>query len=73
METSLNDILLSICKEYDLSEDSIQPIKIKLSKEFYFKLKDLKNLNKEKWKEYMLPDNLYNILLDKLNQEKKKT
>ena len=73
METSLNDILLSICKEYDLSEDSIQPIKIKLSKEFFFKLKDLKNLNKEKWKEYMLPDNLYNILLDKLNQEKKKT
>ena len=72
METSLNDILLSICKEYDLSEDSIQPIKSKLSKEFYFKLKDFKNLNTKQWKEYMLPDNLYNILLDKYAQEKKK-
>ena len=51
METSLNDILLSICKEYDLSEDSIQPIKSKLSKEFYFKLKDFKNLNTKQWKE----------------------
>ena len=69
METSLNDILLSICKEYDLSEDSIQPIKSKLSKEFYFKLKDFKNLNTKQWKEYMFPDNLYNILLDKYAQE----
>ena len=72
MENSLNDILLSICKEYELPEDSIQPIKAKLSKEFYFKLKDFNNLNKEKWKEYMLPDNLYNLLLEKFTQENKK-
>ena len=72
METSIQDILFNICKEYDISEEQIGPIKRKLKKEFYFKLKDIKNLTKEKWKDYMLPDNLYNLLYDKFTVESKK-
>lgn len=69
METSIQDILFNICKDYDISEEMIEPIKRKLKKEFYFKLKDIKNLTKEKWKDYMLPDNLYNLLYDKYSLE----
>ena len=47
METSIQDILFNLCKEYDISEEQIGPIKRKLKKEFYFKLKDIKNLTKE--------------------------
>ena len=65
METSIKNILIEISKEYNLDYSVIQPIITRLNKEFYFKLKDIKNLSKETWKSFNLPLNLFYLLNEK--------
>ena len=62
MDVPLKNILKDIQKEYDLDDEVIEPIIKKLNKEFYFKLKDIKNLSEETWTKFDLPLNLYYIL-----------
>ncbi len=62
MDIPLKNILKDIQKEYDLDDEVIEPIIKKLNKEFYFKLKDIKNLSEETWTKFDLPLNLYYIL-----------
>lgn len=69
METSIEEILTQICNEYNQPKKQIEPIIEKLNMEFYYKLKDVKNLSNEKWKEFKLPDNLYNLLIERFNKE----
>ena len=72
METAMDLILRKIGNDYGCPEEQITPIIQKLNKEFFFKLKDFKNLNSQKWKEYDLPDNLFHLLEEKYKQEEKK-
>ena len=65
METSIKNILIEISKEYNLDFSIIQPIITRLNKEFYFKLKDIKNLSKETWISFNLPLNLFYLLNEK--------
>ena len=62
MDVPLKNILKDIQKEYDLDDEVIEPIIKKLNKEFYFKLKDIKNLSEDTWTKFDLPLNLYHIL-----------
>ena len=62
MDAPLKKILKDIQKEYDMDDEVIDPIIKKLNKEFYFKLKDIKNLSEETWTKFDLPLNLYYIL-----------
>lgn len=71
METSIEEILTQICNEYNQPKKQIEPIIEKLNMEFYYKLKDVKNLSNEKWKDYKLPDNLYNLVIERFNKESK--
>ncbi len=79
METTLSKILFDFCYEYNLEISQVQPVIDKLNSEFYFRLKDMKHLTIQKWKDLNLPENLYNILNDKYqnslnnNKSSKKT
>ncbi len=70
METSLDSILDLIKNSYSIDEEKISPIKKLLKKQFYFKAKDMKFLTYEKWLNYSLPDNLYFLITEKLNEIK---
>ena len=62
MEKSLKEIIKEVGKEYDLEDDIINDIIKKLQKEFYIKLKHMKNLSIDTWKSLDLPINLYYVL-----------
>ena len=62
MEKSLKEIIKEVGKEYELEDDIINDIIKKLQKEFYIKLKHMKNLSIETWKSLDLPINLYYVL-----------
>ena len=62
MDAPLKKILKDIQNEYGMDDDMIDPIIKKLNKEFYFKLKDIKNLSEDTWNKFDLPTNLYYIL-----------
>ena len=62
MESPLKKILKEIQNEYGMDDEVIDPIIKKLNQEFYFKLKDIKNLSLEIWQKFGLPTNLYYIL-----------
>ena len=68
METPLNKIIIDFSYEYNLDQSLIQPIIQKLNQEFFIRIKDFKNLSFEKWKEYHLPANLYNIIKEKYDE-----
>ncbi len=72
METTFDEILDKIKEEYEIDNEIILSIKEKLSKEFYFRLKDFKNLDNKKWEKFGLPDNLFNLIEDKFKKEKEK-
>ena len=52
METTFDEILDKIKEEYEIDNEIILSIKEKLSKEFYFRLKDFKNLDNKKWEKF---------------------
>ena len=62
MERSLKEIVKEVGKEYEMEDDIINEIIKKLQKEFYIKLKHMKNLSIETWKSLDLPINLYYVL-----------
>ena len=62
MEKSLKEIIKEVGKEYELEDDIINDIIKKLQKEFYIKLKHMKNLSIDTWKSLELPINLYYVL-----------
>ena len=62
MEKSLKEIIKEVGKEYELEDDIINNIIKKLQKEFYIKLKHMKNLSIDTWKSLELPINLYYVL-----------
>ena len=73
MERSLKEIIKEVGKEYEMDDDIINDIIKKLQKEFYVKLKHMKNLTIETWKSLDLPINLYYVINElyqsALNQE----
>ena len=62
MEKSLKEIIKEVGKEYELEDEIINDVIKKLQKEFYIKLKHMKNLSIETWKSLDLPLNLYYVL-----------
>ncbi len=62
MDKSLKEIIKEVGKEYDLEDEIINDIIKKLQKEFYIKLKHMKNLSIETWRSLELPINLYYVL-----------
>ena len=62
MEKSLKEIIKEVGKEYEMEEEIINQIINKLHKQFYIKLKHMKNLSLEIWKSLDLPINLYYVL-----------
>ena len=62
MNRSLKDIIKEVGKEYEMEDDIINEIIKKLQKEFYVKLKHMKNLTIDTWKSLDLPINLYYVL-----------
>ena len=62
MEKSLKEIIKEVGKEYELEDDIINDVIKKLQKEFYIKLKHMKNLSIDTWKSLDLPINLYYVL-----------
>ena len=68
METTLSKILFDFCYEYNLDVSQVQPVIDKLNSEFYFRLKDMKHLTLQKWKELNLPENLFNIINEKYQE-----
>ena len=62
MEKSLKEIIKELGKEYEMEEDVIDNIIKKLQKEFYVKLKHMKNLTLGIWKSLNLPINLFYVI-----------
>jgi len=62
MDKSLKEIIKEVGKEYDMEDEIINDIIKKLQKEFYIKLKHMKNLSIDTWKSLDLPINLYYVL-----------
>ena len=62
MDKSLKEIIKEVGKEYEMEDEIINEIIKKLQKEFYIKLKHMKNLSIETWKQLELPINLYYVL-----------
>ena len=62
MDKSLKEIIKEVGKEYELEDEIINDIIKKLQKEFYIKLKHMKNLTIDTWKSLDLPINLYYVL-----------
>ena len=62
MERSLKEIVKEVGKEYEMDDDIINEIIKKLQKDFYVKLKHMKNLSIDTWKSLDLPINLYYVL-----------
>ena len=62
MDKSLKEIIKEVGKEYEMEEEIINEIINKLHKQFYIKLKHMKNLSLEIWKSLDLPINLYFVL-----------
>ena len=71
METTFSKILFDFCYEYNLDITQVQPVIDKLNSDFYFRLKDMKHLTLEKWKDLNLPENLFNILNEKYQENLK--
>ena len=55
-------MIKEVGKEYEMEDEIINEIIKKLQKEFYIKLKHMKNLSIETWKQLDLPINLYYVL-----------
>ena len=64
MEKSLKEIVKEVGKEYEMEDDIINDIIRKLQKEFYVKLKHMKNLTIDIWRSLGLPINLYYVLYE---------
>ena len=64
MEKSLKEIIKEVGKEYEMEDDIINDIIRKLQKEFYVKLKHMKNLSIDTWKSLGLPINLYYVIYE---------
>ena len=64
MERSLKEIIKNVGKEYELDDNVINDVIKKLQKEFYVKLKDMKNLSIDTWRALGLPINLYYVLYE---------
>ena len=62
MEKTLKEIINEIGKENEMKDELINEIIEKLEKEFYIKLKHMKNLSLETWKSLELPINLFYVL-----------
>ena len=62
MDKSLKEIIKEVGKEYELEDEIINDIIKNLQKEFYIKLKHMKNLTIDTWKSLGLPINLYYVL-----------
>ena len=62
MDRSLKEIIKEIGQEYDMEDEVIDQIIKTLQKEFYVKLKHMKNLSEDTWKSLDLPINLYYVL-----------
>ena len=62
MDRSLKEIIKEVGKEYDMDDNIIDEIIKKLQKEFYVKLKHMKNLSIVTWKSLNLPINLFYVL-----------
>ena len=65
MDASLEDIIKEIGKDYGFEDKLIEPYIKTLRKEYYVKLKDIKNISEKSWKSLNLPMNLYNLLKEK--------
>ena len=64
MEKSLKEIIKEVGKEYEMEDDIINDIIRKLQKEFYVKLKHMKNLSIDTWRSLGLPINLYYVIYE---------
>ena len=64
MEKSLKEIIKEVGKEYEMEDEIINNIIKKLQKEFYVKLKHMKNLTIDTWKSLGLPINLYYVIYE---------
>ena len=64
MEKNLKEIIKEVGKEYEMEDDIINDIIKKLQKEFYIKLKHMKNLSIDTWKSLGLPINLYYVIYE---------
>lgn len=64
MERNLSDIVRELGKEYGLEQSTINNINSTLQREFYIKLKHIKNLSADTWKSLKLPLNLYYVIKD---------
>ena len=62
MERSLKEIIKEVGKEYEMEDEVINDIIKRLQKEFYVKLKHMKNLTIDTWKFLGLPINLYYVI-----------
>lgn len=65
MDASLEDIIKEIGKDYGFKDEIIKSYIESLRKEFYVKLKDIKNISENNWKTLHLPMNLYNLLKER--------
>ena len=64
MDKSLKEIIKEVGKEYEMDDEIINDIIKKLQKEFYVKLKHMKNLSIDTWKSLGLPINLYYVIFE---------
>ena len=64
MEKSLKEIVKEVGKEFEMEDEIINDIIKKLQKEFYVKLKHMKNLSIDTWKSLGLPINLYYVIFE---------
>ena len=64
MDKSLKEIVKEVGKEYEMEDEIINDIIKKLQKEFYVKLKHMKNLSIDTWKSLGLPINLYYVIFE---------
>ena len=64
MEKSLKEIVKEVGKEFEMEDEIINDIIKKLQKEFYVKLKHMKNLSIDTWKSLGLPINLYYVIYE---------
>ena len=74
MDTNLKDIIKKIVDEYEYKDEKINSYIETLTKEYFIKLKDIKNMSEDDWKSLNLPKNLYCLIKEKyestLNEEK---
>lgn len=64
MERNISEIISQLGRDYNLDQREINRISTILQKEFYIKLKHIRNLSLDTWKSLNLPINLYYEIKD---------